>query len=121
LTFKVANDWGPGATLNVDGVVYLPNSDVELQGVANSNANKCTKIVTKDLHHQRLGQPGFFSGHGRLQAHWHAAMVRHSDSPGELIHLGRRLDAAAAREATFRRQGARRRRDAAGKCLSRYR
>ena len=47
MTFKVANDWGPGATLNVDGVVYLPNSDVELQGVANSNANKCTKIVTK--------------------------------------------------------------------------
>jgi hypothetical protein len=47
LTFKVANNWGPGATLNVDGVVYLPNSDIELQGVAASNNNKCSKIVSK--------------------------------------------------------------------------
>jgi hypothetical protein len=47
LTFKVDNNWGPGATLNADGVVYLPNSAVELQGVATSNNNKCSKIVTK--------------------------------------------------------------------------
>jgi hypothetical protein len=47
LTYKVANGWGPGATLNIDGVIYLPNSDVELQGVANSSTNNCTKLVTK--------------------------------------------------------------------------
>ncbi len=47
LTFKVDNNWGPGATLNADGVVYLPNSAVELQGVAASNNHKCSKIVTK--------------------------------------------------------------------------
>jgi Putative Flp pilus-assembly TadE/G-like len=47
LTYKVANDWGPGAVLRVDGVIYLPNSDVELQGNAASNADQCTKLVTK--------------------------------------------------------------------------
>jgi hypothetical protein len=47
LTYRVANDWGPGATFNVDGVVYLPNSDLEMQGIAASNNYKCTKFVTK--------------------------------------------------------------------------
>ena len=47
LTYRVANNWGPGATLNVDGVVYLPNSDLELQGVAGSNNHQCSKIVSK--------------------------------------------------------------------------
>ena len=49
LTFKVANDWGPGATFKADGVVYLPNSDLETQGVAQSNNYKCSKVVTKSF------------------------------------------------------------------------
>ncbi|HET7681948.1 MAG TPA: TadE/TadG family type IV pilus assembly protein [Xanthobacteraceae bacterium] len=47
LTYRVANNWGPGATFNVDGVVYLPNSNVEMQGVAASNNYKCSKLVSK--------------------------------------------------------------------------
>jgi Flp pilus assembly protein TadG len=47
---NVDNDWGPGATFNADGIVYLPNSDVELQGVAASgNTYKCSKFVTKSF------------------------------------------------------------------------
>ena len=46
LTYRVDNDWGPGATFNVDGVVYLPNANVELQGVAASHTNQCSKLVT---------------------------------------------------------------------------
>jgi Flp pilus assembly protein TadG len=47
---NVDNDWGPGATFNADGIVYMPNSDVELQGVAASgNTYKCSKFVTKSF------------------------------------------------------------------------
>jgi hypothetical protein len=47
---NVDNDWGPGATFNADGIVYLPISDVELQGVAASgNTYKCSKFVTKSF------------------------------------------------------------------------
>jgi hypothetical protein len=47
MTSNVSNNWGPGATFNADGIVYLPNSDVEMQGVAASGNYKCSKIVTK--------------------------------------------------------------------------
>jgi hypothetical protein len=47
MTSHVANNWGPGATFNADGIVYLPNSDVEMQGVAASGNLKCSKFVTK--------------------------------------------------------------------------
>jgi hypothetical protein len=46
LTSGVDNDWGPGASLNIDGVIYLPNSNIEMRGVASSNTDKCTKIVS---------------------------------------------------------------------------
>jgi hypothetical protein len=50
MTTNVDNGWGPGATFNADGIVYLPNSDVELQGVAASgNTYKCSKFVTKSF------------------------------------------------------------------------
>ena len=45
LTKNVNADWGPGATLNVDGVVYLPNASLTMHGIAGSNNTKCTKIV----------------------------------------------------------------------------
>lgn len=44
---NAANNWGPGATFTTDGIVYLPNSDVETQGIAGSGNYKCTKIVTR--------------------------------------------------------------------------
>lgn len=44
---NVDNDWGPGATFNADGIVYLPNSDLEMQGIAGSGNYRCSKIVTK--------------------------------------------------------------------------
>jgi hypothetical protein len=44
---NVDNDWGPGATFNADGVVYLPNSNLQTQGVASSGNYRCSKIVTK--------------------------------------------------------------------------
>ena len=46
LTNNVNDDWGPGATFNVDGVVYLPNADLVMHGSGASNNTKCTKIVT---------------------------------------------------------------------------
>jgi hypothetical protein len=50
MTTNVDNGWGPGATFNADGIVYMPNSDVELQGVAASgNTYKCSKFVTKSF------------------------------------------------------------------------
>jgi hypothetical protein len=45
-TSNVSDKWGPGATLDADGVVYLPYADVTMSGVAASNNYKCTKIVT---------------------------------------------------------------------------
>jgi hypothetical protein len=45
-TSNVSERWGPGATFNVDGVVYLPYADVVMSGIGASNNYKCTKIVT---------------------------------------------------------------------------
>jgi hypothetical protein len=45
-TSNVNDRWGPGATFNVDGVVYLPYADVVMSGIAASNNYQCTKIVT---------------------------------------------------------------------------
>jgi hypothetical protein len=49
LTKGVDNDWGPGATFNIDGVVYLPQSDVLMRGIAGSGLSGCTKMVVNTL------------------------------------------------------------------------
>jgi hypothetical protein len=41
----VDHDWGPGATLNLDEVVYLPRSDLRLYGNPTSHNPLCTKLV----------------------------------------------------------------------------
>jgi Flp pilus assembly protein TadG len=46
LTNSVDDTWGPGATFNADGVVYLPNANVTFSGSGASNNSNCTKIVT---------------------------------------------------------------------------
>ena len=49
LTNGVDNDWGPGATFNIDGVVYLPQSDVLMRGVSGSGLSGCTKMIVNTL------------------------------------------------------------------------
>ena len=43
------DDWGPGATINVDGLVYLPNADVKIHGNPSSNVPSCSKIVVNTI------------------------------------------------------------------------
>jgi hypothetical protein len=45
LTYKVDNTWGPGASFNADGLVYLGNSNVTTDGDTASSNSKCTKFV----------------------------------------------------------------------------
>ena len=45
LTKSVDNTWGPGATFNADGLVYLGNSNVVTDGNTKSANSKCTKFV----------------------------------------------------------------------------
>jgi hypothetical protein len=45
LTYGVDNSWGPGATLNVDGLAYLGNSNVTTDGNTGSNNSQCSKFV----------------------------------------------------------------------------
>ena len=47
LTNNVGHDWGPGATFNADGVVYMPNADVVISGSSSSSNSRCTKIVSR--------------------------------------------------------------------------
>jgi Flp pilus assembly protein TadG len=49
LTTGISEDWGPGATLTVDGVVYLPNADITLRGNMASSSSGCPKLVTNTL------------------------------------------------------------------------
>jgi Flp pilus assembly protein TadG len=49
LTLGVDANWGPGATLNADGIVYLPNSDLTLRGNSGSSASACAKLVINTL------------------------------------------------------------------------
>jgi hypothetical protein len=46
LTNGVDDSWGPGATFNADGVVYLPKANVTTIGNAGSANSKCTVLVT---------------------------------------------------------------------------
>jgi hypothetical protein len=46
LTTTVSSKWGPGATFNADGVVYMPYADITASGVAASNNYQCSKVVT---------------------------------------------------------------------------
>jgi hypothetical protein len=45
LTNHVNDTWGPGATFNADGLVYLGNADVVTHGVTGSSNSKCSKFV----------------------------------------------------------------------------
>jgi len=45
-TSFVADKWGPGATFNADGLVYLPRADITMSGIAASGNYHCTKFAT---------------------------------------------------------------------------
>jgi len=45
LTYHVDNRWGPGASLNVDGLAYLGNSNIITDGNTGSNNSPCSKFV----------------------------------------------------------------------------
>ena len=44
---NVDSNWGPAATFNPDGVVYMPKADVVMSGNGASNLSGCTKLVAK--------------------------------------------------------------------------
>ena len=45
LTDQVDDKWGPGATFNADGLVYLGNANVVTDGNTGSSNSKCSKFV----------------------------------------------------------------------------
>jgi hypothetical protein len=45
LTYRVDDRWGPGATFNAEGLVYLGNANVVTDGNTGSNDSKCSKFV----------------------------------------------------------------------------
>ena len=49
LTKDVDNDWGPGSTFNIDGVVYLPQSNVLMRGISGSGLSGCTKVIVNTV------------------------------------------------------------------------
>jgi hypothetical protein len=49
LTYSVDDSWGPGATFNADGLVYLSNSNVTMKGNAASGSAQCTKLVVNSF------------------------------------------------------------------------
>jgi hypothetical protein len=49
LTFQIDENWGPGALLNAEGVVYMPNANVTVRGNNSTNNPTCTKLVVKTL------------------------------------------------------------------------
>ncbi len=49
LTNSVDDTWGPGATFNADGVVYLPKANVTTRGNAGSSNSACTVFVTNSF------------------------------------------------------------------------
>lgn len=49
ITTNVNMSWGPGATLNADGLLYFPNASLTLSGVAQSQSGDCSKLVVNEL------------------------------------------------------------------------
>jgi hypothetical protein len=45
LTDNVDDRWGPGATFNADGLVYLGNANVVTDGNTGSGNSRCSKFV----------------------------------------------------------------------------
>ena len=48
-TTAVNNSWGPGATLNLDGIAYLPYANLTTKGNSASSNSQCSKIVLNTL------------------------------------------------------------------------
>jgi hypothetical protein len=49
LTNNVDDNWGPGATFNADGVVYLPKANVTTRGNAASGNTQCSVFVANSF------------------------------------------------------------------------
>ena len=49
LTNGVDADWGPGATMIVDGLVYLPRANVTMRGNSSAGSAGCSKFVFNTL------------------------------------------------------------------------
>jgi hypothetical protein len=45
LTYRIDDRWGPGATFNAEGLVYLGNANVVTDGNTGSNDSQCSKFV----------------------------------------------------------------------------
>jgi Flp pilus assembly protein TadG len=43
------DDWGPGATFGFDGVVYMPHTDLTLNGNTQSSAENCAMLVVNSF------------------------------------------------------------------------
>lgn len=75
-------NWGPGGALNVDGVAYLPHSDVTISGIAGSANNPCTVFVvgtlttngSPNLNFQQ--QASYCQSLGVQQYVWHAYLTQ---------------------------------------------
>jgi len=46
LTTGIDINWGPGANLHADGVLYFGNANVTMSGNMNSGGSSCTKLIT---------------------------------------------------------------------------
>jgi Flp pilus assembly protein TadG len=42
----ISSTWGPGATLTVDGINYMPRMDITLSGNAATGSSACSKLVS---------------------------------------------------------------------------
>lgn len=49
LTYQVDDSWGPGATFNANGLVYLGNANVVTDGNTGSSNSECSKFVTNSF------------------------------------------------------------------------
>jgi hypothetical protein len=83
LTRNVQDNWGPGATFNADGVVYLPNTDLQMRGIAGSGNSRCTKFVTRTFEtHGSVTLDFAHNQDGCKNVHMH----RWADVPAHLTH-----------------------------------
>ena len=87
LTTSVNDTWGPGATFNADGVVYLPQANLVIHG--SSASNRLHKIGGQLVHHQWKRQSQFRPDQQRLHRPRHETVNGYSNPPRAIVRPAR--------------------------------
>ena len=86
--FNVDNTWGPAVTLNSDGTVYLPNSNVTTSGNGASSVSGCAKFIASTFRTNGSVNLCKHRAHGMLEPQGRCLPDGLAQTKGEVMGFG---------------------------------